>query len=1379
MKKTIRTIVLLVASSLIFAACSSSDDEGGVNSNNPPTSGQTTSAPDGGASTSTPDVGPQLSDDAITLTVVDKVYDGQAISVTASATSGRTPVITYSVQNESSEPFSAAPKNAGSYVVHASLEADATYKAASSNKNFVISQKEVGLVWGAPENLVYNEEAKVPSVIASGVVAGDTVNVASALKSGEDNVHAGSFHYEATSLDNVNYKLPENKVSPAYTISKANYPAQIVHLGDILFRSGLDLTGEEFTLPQGYEWDLDDELDNYQFNSLGKRSYPVIRTGDADHNDTHTTADFTIVRGDPRLEPGYQVPHLAAYYGDPLSTAASMFTPLEEAQWHFEDDPDSPIQKISVGDNHPTYKMTYNCGDPRYQVIEHIEVPCIVAKSDDNVTGFGAASKVYDGEPFEPIAPTLNEDAEVTYEYYLQSDVDQENPLGSAPVNVGDYTVVAETGETDHYNTDAVGADFSILKAVGEISFKSNFEKVYANHSAYWTLDERDYINYNGTIDSINVTVRYSTDIDFTSWNSGKPDHEGVFYVEVTGKDPNFTECKVVEQIVLGATKSTYDKQLLSWSNRNNFNKSYDGVTSGTPTLSYNGDAIDGSIITTEFKLESASDWTAYTDQVLNAGTYNFRFILAETESYHSGLFYFNTEITKVDPSTHQAISDYELPSFSGVHYGQTLHDLCDSGHDYATTTAGKWFFEEELDTYVGNAGERTHLMHYEPDDSVNFLQVGPLNININIAKATALQGRPTNLEYPISTKLSNIPLPPEYTWVNPNAYTYNGAIGWHSYDAKCNPSDNIDCAANTSVQISVYGTKGSRFGSLYSKWQNGEWTAPINIVYDGEPITYKVDYNGGHSSDGMTNYDLSLAYGPFQQAPYLVEFKQAGESDINYTTLAPSEPGNYVVRLTVDENEMYLGVVYEGQFSIVYREPDFRYVDYVSNKTYQIYVEGHNDNQAWGRVDVFNYSDKSVEQLREYNPDEVLAMYEFAQYDSFLDTRLLTCVDTTEYKPQIQFTAEYVIDKYVLTPVGEMSVQYVSEYPSTDTSGSEPVEMMQTYLFFTVDGLKYDHLCGYGFNGKLEDYDPTDLSINGLDTDFLWYEEEGYIFTHAVGSSWLYIYEIGQNNFVTYFDPSDHIGEDYVYRPTAFLGILFEINGQLYVSFTDGESDPSAMDTYDYYYTCPCGFYEVQEDEDTLNVFHYFVAEDGHYYWIINDHQMTAQYEIDEYTDYSVVNTNGFVFYQMTYPAHIEAKIWIEDHDEYFESATYDEESKTWTCVYEMYDGSKWNMMFQIDPENDAQVYQVFGNLVVSGYTIWIDKVNPDDPNTWVEYKTYLYVYDSGTIVSFANEAPENPATDPYTYFDFGTYDEETHILTMYGDQYLYENGVFTYIES
>lgn len=108
-------------------------------------------------------------------------------------------------------------ENVGSYAISQNtLSAGGNYEIVFIGTNFVITQKEVGLVWS---NLVftYDGVAHVPTLILSGVVGGD--ECLAEVDGQQINASLLAYTAQAVSLSNNNYKLPSD-VGVEFIINK-------------------------------------------------------------------------------------------------------------------------------------------------------------------------------------------------------------------------------------------------------------------------------------------------------------------------------------------------------------------------------------------------------------------------------------------------------------------------------------------------------------------------------------------------------------------------------------------------------------------------------------------------------------------------------------------------------------------------------------------------------------------------------------------------------------------------------------------------------------------------------------------------------------------------------------------------------------------------------------------------------------------------------------------------------------------------------------------------------------------------------------------------------------------------------------------------------
>ncbi len=231
-----------------------------------------------------------------------KTYDGIAVSHPeyVSLSTGKA-TFAYKKKGQNDSAYTAtAPKDAGTYIVKVTVEADGEYTEAFGEKEFTISQREIGLEWSAPKNLVYNNAEKIPGVTATNVIEGDTVPVSTKLTEGKNNILAGSFTFTATFVDNDNYKLPQDVVSPVYEIEKAEpdvtFPENLA-IETVI--EGKAATLADVLLSKGYTWDEPDTQVTY-----GGKEYSVTYTPLDTDNYVSLTKKVTVTGLDVTVPEG-------------------------------------------------------------------------------------------------------------------------------------------------------------------------------------------------------------------------------------------------------------------------------------------------------------------------------------------------------------------------------------------------------------------------------------------------------------------------------------------------------------------------------------------------------------------------------------------------------------------------------------------------------------------------------------------------------------------------------------------------------------------------------------------------------------------------------------------------------------------------------------------------------------------------------------------------------------------------------------------------------------------------------------------------------------------------------------------------------------------
>ncbi len=116
----------------------------------------------------------------------------------------------------------AAPKNAGTYYVKATVAETDNYAAGSGTKAFTIEKKVIAIEWSG-DSFTYNGKTQAPTAAATGLADGDicTITVIGGQK--DTNVKAGNDKYTATAtaVDNTNYTLPTTGTTHEFTITPA------------------------------------------------------------------------------------------------------------------------------------------------------------------------------------------------------------------------------------------------------------------------------------------------------------------------------------------------------------------------------------------------------------------------------------------------------------------------------------------------------------------------------------------------------------------------------------------------------------------------------------------------------------------------------------------------------------------------------------------------------------------------------------------------------------------------------------------------------------------------------------------------------------------------------------------------------------------------------------------------------------------------------------------------------------------------------------------------------------------------------------------------------------------------------------------------------
>lgn len=740
------------------------------------------------------------------------------------------------------------------------------------------------------------------------------------------NVHKLTYTPEDTDHFNV-----INNIDFTINVSKLESSVPSLHLAPLEYREGLKLS--DFVLPSDEYCFVNP---NKNFNSAGAYQVEVIyQNSDVD---TYAPLHFYTYVEIKKAVPTYVVPTgLAGYVGQ---TLGDINLP---AGFKFESNLSTPLG--SEGSHYFNVSYTPSSLDlDNYKSVAHIPVAIEVSKRDNAFTSVSCLSKTYDGNPINSPTCKLESDASVTYMYKLQ-DADESEYSVNKPVNVGSYDIKAIASDTDAYNGAIGYGTVYIWHKKATLEILDTFDRYYEKDTD--TIDIQGKYTYDGDGQVTTKYLRINDDatgnVNFPSvfssdYVDGVPTEVGSYYFQFCaseGANYNSTFATCVISIYSG----TSDSRDIQISNLSELTAPWNG-TQRRPKFSVDG-VIDGDVkFYTKYPFEKGFNSSI---TIQSAGTYEIIAVKPATET--TGVLVKKFKVTVPKGDYEGEVDWYGGNEYLVAYCGQTLKNLTSNGAK--SITGGKIYFDDPLDTPVGGPGMHEFSVRFVPTPlKINGVEVDSYNeivktdLKVNVYKRTNIS-TPDEIKSIVltpETKLSSYDLPQGWSWTNPNTTISAGyANGEFTTMISYAGDDYNEPITSRYVTLNVGKLRRNKAGILISDRNGNIYTRPGGIQVD--PILERSENECDLDSYDICVYDtnpLNISNG------FIVEFKRIDAPDSEYTTEAPTTPGDYMIRATLFGNnrletaELIMGVeVKSPRLELVFEDVE-------ENMTYAVLTTGY-----------------------------------------------------------------------------------------------------------------------------------------------------------------------------------------------------------------------------------------------------------------------------------------------------------------------------------------------------------------------------------------------------------------------------------------------------
>ena len=520
---------------------------------------------------------------------------------------------------------------------------------------------------------------------------------------------------------------------------------------------------------------------------------------------------------------------------------------------------------------------------------------------------------------------------------------------GDNNINAGTFTFVASLDNNDYIISESVEQSYTIVPATVSVLWTAPQNLTYNKQAKVPTVEITEGViagdeceisaSLNAGDDNINVgTFKYIASLSNSNYK-----------IEVEA-EKSYTITKATYSTIRQRYKLQGEQD---WRENNYTSNVLQTVIFGV--YCDGGEEIEGSVTYNIYQLYSTGNATINGSAITGTkyGLVYIQATIAESANYNiaysNGMQGINFEaLTPVEGE------QYSVPTDLTATYGQKLKDI-------ELPECFGWYYD--TGSLVGNVGEQQWALVYYPvgDDANIYSAKYNIPVIVTVTKATPEFVAPENLEIPYGTWLAgSTGLPSGYYWSGSNDA---GEIGEHTLTGSYNPDINnyntvYGDITYTVVKANPTYTIPTGLTATYGQTLN-DVALPAGFAWAYDYLTSVAvgspgenHFNVNYTPDDTTHYNIvenidvvitvskaenkifvqqnSITFGTEVNATSLgidvlhgqntavIEYKVSGADDNTYSTTAPTEIGNYVVRITVVEDAYFLGAVKIVDFSII-----------------------------------------------------------------------------------------------------------------------------------------------------------------------------------------------------------------------------------------------------------------------------------------------------------------------------------------------------------------------------------------------------------------------------------------------------------------------------